>query len=333
MMRNLFFIFILSLYSLLCLEAQQPWQVVSSASIFQDMAGNIAKDKIISESIVPIGGDPHTYEPRPSDAVLVASADLILVNGFNFEGWITELIENSGTKAKVVTITHGIEPIASTTYKNAYDPHAWMDASNGVIYAQNIAQALIELDPPNAKTYRENADVYISQLKQLDQYIFEAIQKIPEQARVLITSHDAFSYYGQRYGITVSPIMGISTDAEAQTSDVSRVSKTIKDTGVPAVFIESTINPKLLKQIAEDNGVKIGGELFSDSIGSKESEADSYLKMLKHNTDVIVNALSEGVMKKTKIDTDDTSHNYISYIILGLIMLGSILFLFLKAQR
>ena len=315
------------------LGAQKKWKVVSSASIFQDMAHNIAKDKIISQSIVPIGGDPHIYEPRPSDAALVAAADLILVNGFNFEGWITELIENSGTRAKVVTITKGIVPIASSTYKNAYDPHAWMDASNGIIYAENIFKALSELDPSNADYYRKNADDYIRELEKLDEYIFDGIKRIPEKGRVLITSHDAFSYYGKRYGIRVSPIMGISTDAEAQTSDVSRVSLTIKESGVPSVFIESTINPKLLKQIADDNGVKIGGELFSDSIGSPESKANSYLNMLRHNTDVIVNALSQGQMEKTKIDDDDTSHNYLSYIILGLIMVGSFLFLFLKAQK
>lgn len=315
------------------LGAQKKWKVVSSASIFQDMAHNIAKDKIISQSIVPIGGDPHIYEPRPSDAALVAAADLILVNGFNFEGWITELIENSGTRAKVVTITKGIVPIASSTYKNAYDPHAWMDASNGIIYTENISGALSELDPSNADYYRKNADDYIRELEKLDEYIFDGIKRIPEKGRVLITSHDAFSYYGKRYGIRVSPIMGISTDAEAQTSDVSRVSQTIKESGVPSVFIESTINPKLLKQIADDNGVKIGGELFSDSIGSPESKANSYLNMLRHNTDVIVNALSQGQMEKTKIDDDDTSHNYLSYIILGLIMVGSFLFLFLKAQK
>jgi ABC-type Zn uptake system ZnuABC Zn-binding protein ZnuA len=314
-------------------EAQNKWKVVSSASIFMDMANNIGKEKILSRCIVPIGGDPHIYEPRPSDAELVASADLILVNGFNFEGWITELIENSGTRAIIATITEGVDPIASETYKNAYDPHAWMDASYGQVYVKNITEALKLLDPQNAEYYQENGKAYRDQLEKMDQYIFKSINKIPEKSRVLITSHDAFSYYGQRYGIKVSPIMGISTDAEAQTSDVSRVSQIIKSSGVPAVFIESTINPKLLKQIAEDNGIKIGGELFSDSIGKEDSEANSYLNMLKHNTNVIVNALSQGQLSKTKIDEDDTSYNYISYGILGLIMIGSFLFLFIKAQR
>jgi ABC-type Zn uptake system ZnuABC Zn-binding protein ZnuA len=315
------------------LAAQKKWKVVSSTSIFQDMAKTIGQDKIESYSIVPIGGDPHIYEPRPSDASLVESADLILVNGFNFEGWITELIENSGTKAKVVTITKGVKPIASLTYKNAYDPHAWMDAIYGQSYIKNISESLQDMDPDNKETYAKNTEAYLKELKDLHQYIEKAIEKIPEKTRVLITSHDAFSYYGDRYGIEVSPIMGISTDAEAQTSDISRVTKIIKDSGVPAVFIESTINPKLLKQIAEDNGVGIGGELFSDSIGEEDSEADTYLNMLKHNTDVIVGALSEGRLTKTKIDEDDTSFNLYLYLGLGILMLGSIILLLIKAQK
>jgi ABC-type Zn uptake system ZnuABC Zn-binding protein ZnuA len=315
------------------LPAQKKLKVVSSASIFQDMAKTIGEEKIESYSIVPIGGDPHIYEPRPSDASLVESADLILVNGFNFEGWITELIENSGTKAQVVTITKGVKPIASATYKNAYDPHAWMDGFYGQLYIENITKALQDMDPENKTFYAKNAEKYINELKDLHQYIENEIEKIPKGSRILITSHDAFSYYGDRYGIQVSPIMGISTDAEAQTSDISRVSRIIKESGVPAVFIESTINPKLLKQIAEDNGVNIGGELFSDSIGEENSEANSYLNMLRHNTDVIVGALSEGKLTKTKIDGDDTSYNLYLYLGLGALMLGSLLLLFFKTQK
>ena len=307
-------------------------KVVASASIFEDILKHIGGEKIEAASIVPIGGDPHIYEPTPSDAMLVASADLILINGLTFEGWITELIDNSGTNAKVILITEGIIPIASERYKNAFDPHAWMDASNGVIYASNIASALQQMDPENKSFYQHNLEKYTAQLRDLDEYIFDAINTIPKEHRILITSHDAFAYYGNRYGIELSAIMGISTDAEAQTSDIIRVSKTIKESGIPAIFIESTINPKLLQQLAKDNKINIGGELFSDSIGDESTEANGYLEMLKHNTDIITKALSQNILSETKIDDDNTSSNWILYLSLGVLMVASLLFLIIKMK-
>jgi ABC-type Zn uptake system ZnuABC Zn-binding protein ZnuA len=330
-MKNLIIIALL-IIGIIPLSGQNALRVVSSASIFQDMADEIAGGLVETSTIVPLGGDPHVYEPTPSDAVLVSKADLILVNGLTFEGWITELIENSGTKGKVVLITEGITPISSQRYKNAYDPHAWMDARNGEIYATNIARGLIDLDPDNKAIYEANLKVYLQKLRELDKYIFESIKKIPEEHRILITSHDAFAYYGKRYGIKLSAIMGISTDAEAQTSDIVRVSKTIKESGISAIFIESTINPKLLKQLAQDNNVKIGGELFSDSIGDENTDAHGYLEMLKHNTDVITRALADNDFSATKIDEDDTSYNLVLYGFLGLLMVGSLIFLIIKIK-
>lgn len=311
------------------LRGQLP-KVVASASIFEDMASHLGKELIETASVVPIGGDPHVYEPTPSDAVLVANADLILINGLTFEGWINELAENSGTNGRLILITEGIKPIASEQYKGASDPHAWMDAQNGIIYAQNISKALQEIDPENKEKYQQYLSDYIDQLKELDRYIEQEITSIPEQQRVLITSHDAFAYYGKRYGIKLSAIMGISTDAEAQTSDIIRVTETIKKSGVPAIFIESTINPKLLQQIAKDNNVKIGGELFADSIGDEDSEGHGYIEMLRYNTDVIVGALARNELSNTKLDQDSDSSNWLLYSILALCMIGSLVYLILK---
>ena len=331
-MKRTLKIVVLFIATITIVHAAQKPKIVASASIFEDIANHIGGDKIEIASIVPIGGDPHVYEPTPSDAMLVASADLILINGLTFEGWINELIENSGTSAGVVLITEGIDPIASPRYKNAYDPHAWMDAKNGEMYASNIARALIKLDPDNKAHYEVNLESYISRLQELDAYIFDAIKTIPEKHRILITSHDAFAYYGKRYGIKLSAIMGISTDAEAQTSDIIRVSKTIKESGIPAIFIESTINPKLLQQLAKDNKVSIGGELFSDSIGDESTEAHGYIEMLKHNTDVITKALSQNILTETKIDEDNTTHNWILYLSMGLLMVLTLLALVLKLK-
>lgn len=313
--------------------SQEKIKVVSSASIFQDMARNIGGDKIISETIVPIGGDPHTYTPKPSDVELVSSADLILINGLTFEGWITELIQNSGTKAKVVLITEGVSPITSEKYHNASDPHAWMDASNGVQYAYNISAGLAAVDPDNALYYADNGAKYTAKIKQAHNYIKKQIASIPEAQRILITSHDAFQYYGKAYDITLNALIGISTESEAQSKDLQRVVDVIRESKIPAVFIESTINPKMLQQIANDTGVKIGGELYADSIGDKDSEAPSYIDMLTHNTDVIVNALKGTSIESTKIDQDDTSNNLWIYILLGAVMMLSLLFLILKMNK
>lgn len=273
--------------------AQEKIKIVASASMFADMAKNIATDDYSIESIVPIGSDPHKYKAKPSDARLVQKADIILLNKLTFEGWIDELIDNSGTKAEVVTITEGIKVIQSAQYKNSADPHAWMDASNGVIYAQNIKDALVKRNPEKKEQLEANFESYKAKLIALDKEIMAAVNSINKEQRVLITSHDAFEYYGARYNLRLEAIMGISTEAEAQTSDIIRVTKVIKENNVPAVFIESTINPKMLKQIAKDNKVEIGGELYADSLGDEESSGNTYINMLRSNTNTIVSALNK----------------------------------------
>jgi len=296
--------------------------VVATASIFADMAQNIAGDEVRIESVVPIGGDPHTYEPTPSDAQLIADADLILKNGLTFEGWLSELIENSGTKAEVKLITEGIAAIGSQTYANSSDPHAWMDASNGLKYIENVKDALIKLHPTLKEQFEFNYGVYRQQIEDMDSYIQTEINKIPAQQRILITSHDAFQYYGRRYGVRLESVLGTSTDAQVQTSDMKRLVQVIKETGVPSVFIESTINPKLLEQLAADNGVSIGGQLYSDSIGDKDSPAPSYWDMLKHNTDTIVKALS-AKKKEIAVESEENgTKNWLLWGVLGLLLIG-----------
>ncbi len=308
--------------------APEKKTVVSSASMIWDMVNNIAGDKVTSKLIVPIGGDPHIYEPNPGDAQKVAGADLIFVNGLTFEGWINELIENSGTKGKTITVTDGIDAISSSVYKNAYDPHAWMDVSLGQQYIKNILKGLVELDPKNAATYKANYEAYSKRLADLDAYIEKRIQEIPQDKRLLVTSHDAFAYYGKRYGIKVEGVIGISTESEAQTSDMVRVVKAIKSSGVPAIFVETTINPKLLKQIAKDNGVEIGGALFADSIGEKGSGGHSYYDMLKSNTDVIVRALTAKGITVSMHDQDSSGSSLVPYLALGFVLIiGLLLFI------
>ncbi|PHN03160.1 metal ABC transporter solute-binding protein, Zn/Mn family [Flavilitoribacter nigricans] len=303
--------------------------VVATASIFADMAEVISGGQVNVQMIVPIGGDPHIYEPTPGDAQLVNGADLILRNGLTFEGWLNELIENSGTRASIVTITQGVQPIESIQYKNSTDPHAWMDVANGLIYIENIKNALTELDPEHADIYEFNYGIYRQQLEDLDREIQQEIRRIPEKRRILITSHDAFRYYGKRYGIDVQAILGTSTDADAQTSDIVRLNKIIQSSGVPAVFIETTVNPKLLQQIATDNNIEVGGKLYSDSIGDKDSPAPTYIDMLKYNTSTIVAALSKADTADTDTSEAEKS-NYGLFVVLGVLLLGGFIFMVVK---
>lgn len=320
----------LSLCLSLTLNAQDKPLVVSSASIFADMASAIGGNLIESTTIVPIGGDPHIYEPTPGDVRLLLKADLILQNGLTFEGWIRDLIQNSGSKAPVHTLTEGIEPVRSELHQNAVDPHAWMDPVNGKTYARNIRNALLQLLPEYQDAINLQYEQYIRQLDSLDHYVRQQIGKIDTSKRILITSHDAFQYYGRRYGLQLESVLGTSTDADVRTSDLIRLNQVIRQHNVPAVFIESTINPKLLYQVAADNNIAIGGKLYSDSIGDKDSPAPTYIDMIRHNTDVIVAGLTSSPVKPKMEPAANNmkSLNTIIFVTLGLIamILGFILF-------
>ncbi len=319
------------------LTAQSKLKVVATASMIADMAINIAGDKLEIDCIVPIGGDPHLHEPTPRDAILVSNAQLILMNGLTFEGWLSELIENSGTNAKSVLVTEGIAAVKSLTYDNSADPHAWMDASNGLIYIENIKNAFVALDPENQATYESNYQSYKKELNELDRFIMEQIKTIPENRRILITSHDAFQYYGRRYGIQLEAILGTSTDADVQTSDIMRINKVIRKNKVPAVFVESTINPKLLEQLAKDNDIEIGGELYADSIGDEDSPAPSYYDMLKYNTTTIVKALTKTGSSESEAteasQANESPKSFALFVVIGMLFLGGFILVYKKLNH
>ncbi len=321
-MRTSFITVIVSFLLTFSLVAQEKINVLASFSVLADMTQNIGGDLIEVNTLVPTGSDPHTHEPTPRDAKLVNNADLILLNGLTFEGWFNELIENSGTKATTFVVSTAIKPIESIAYKDSYDPHAWMNVQYGISYVEQIAKKLIELDPSNKKTYEFNLSVYKKQLAKLDSYVFEEISKIPKAQRILITSHDAFQYFGIRYGLRLEAVLGTSTDAEVQTQDLMRVSKLVRSENVPAVFIESTVNPKLLKQIASDNNVEIGGSLYADSLGDEHSPAPTYYDMIKYNTDVIVKAMtqkSKNVSSEVPIEKEESGPRVWFFIVLAIV--------------
>ncbi len=297
--------------------AQKP-KIVATTTIISDITSQIAGDKVNVISLVPIGGDPHLFEPIPQDAIKITEADLILMNGLTLEGWLNEFIENSGTKAKVVTTTKGITPIESSAYANSPDPHAWMDASNGIIYAENIKNALVDLDAQNKDFYEKNFADYKIKLEKLNIQIRAMLDSIPQEKRVLITSHDAFQYYGRKYGIRLESILGTSTDAQAQTSDINRLYQVISESKVPAIFIESTINPQTMMQIARDTKIRIGGKLYADSLGQPDTEAGTYIGMLLWNTRNIMNGLL-GRMTQEENTTDNNKGSNSNWVFIGII--------------
>lgn len=266
-------------------------KVVCTTTIIYDITKNIAGDKADVICILPIGSDPHIYEPIPSDATKIADADILLKNGLFLEGWLDKLIANTISKEKVFNVSEGVEAIQNNSLHASPDPHAWMNPINGKIYAQNIANFLIVNNPENSKLYQNNAQNYIKKLDSLNTYVKGKILQIPSEKRILITSHDAFRYYGNQYGLRVESAMGTSTDAEVMIEDMNRIVAIIKMTGVKAIFVESTINPKFIQQIAHDQGVNVGGSLFADSIGDSLSKAPTYIEMIKSNTDTIVEGL------------------------------------------
>ena len=315
---------------LIAQEEDKPL-VVASASMFADMAEVIGGNLIEVKMIVPIGGDPHIYEPTPADAQLVASADLILRNGLTFEGWIDELVENSGFSGTYTTITEGIPVIESEEYDNSADPHAWMSARNGLTYIRNIRDALVTLAPEYAEEFNFNYQIYRQQLEDLDQEIEEMLTAIPRHKRILITSHDAFRYFGQRYGVRVEAVLGTSTDADVQTSDIRRLNRVLQESEVPAVFIESTINPKLLQVLAKDNQVVIGGSLFADSLGEKDGPGGTYLGMLAHNARTISEGLSrDRTQHEHEVEEESSAQQYTLFGMILLLMLGSFFFMVYK---
>lgn len=307
-------------------------KVLATASMWADMARHIGGDLIDVETIVPIGSDPHLYEPTPNDVRKVNEADLIFINGFTFEGWLQKLINSSGTKAQSVIITGGIVPITNPHFKNSTDPHAWMDALHGIIYSEHITKALIAFDPEHAVTYQSNFDSYKKELEALHQYILDKINSIPEQQRILITSHDAFHYFGNRYGLQVESLIGTSTEADVQTGDFMRVNQLIKDRKIPAIFIESTINPKLMEQISRENKISIGGKLYADSLGDEKSPANTYINLLKNNANTIADALSKNIIQSNLKTAEKESKTSMWFFLIPIALIALALFVVIKKR-
>lgn len=263
---------------------------LSTINIINDFVTNVAGDKINSVSLLPVGSDPHVYEPVPRDVKNVIDSDIVFYNGFHLENWLEELLENAGGSRPSYQVAKGLEPRKNA--RNDPDPHLWMDPVHAVDYVENIKNTLTEFDLQNAAYYSENAENYIRQLNELDSWIKARMNEIPAENRKLVTTHDAYAYFGERYGMqVVGSIWGITTEDEPSAQEIARLVDSIKAEKVPAVFVETTINPKLMERVAKDANVKVGKPLYGDSLGLPGSGADTYIGMMKTNVNNIVEAL------------------------------------------
>ena len=275
-------------------EGEDKPLVISTSTIIADMTEKIGGDEIEHNGIMEPGADPHIYEPVPADSVAFEKADLIIYNGYNLEPALIKLMNATGVKAQKLAVGEKVTPLQNQDREDLEpDPHVWGDAENGIVMVTGIRDALIELSPEDKEIFTENANRLVEELRQVDIWIRKQIGTIPEGQRRLVTTHDAFEYYAKAYGLEMTgTLIGMSTEEQPSAQTLKNLVEEIKKTGVPAIFAETTINPKLITTVAQEAGVKLAPrELYSDSIGAPGSEGDSYTKMLVSNTQTIVEAL------------------------------------------
>jgi zinc/manganese transport system substrate-binding protein len=312
-----------------------PLRVVASFSILGDMVRQIGGSDVKVDTLVGPDGDAHEYEPTPADARALSAAQVLVINGLNFETWMNRLVKTANFKGTTVIASQGVQPrdfgdddVGGHEHKDGataadkgdgaahgnmghgnadhgntdhgdaghghathVDPHAWQNLSNGVLYARNIGTALAKADPEHADAYRQRTDAYVAKIQALDQRVKQAFAALPAERRRVVTSHDAFGYFGQAYGVAFISTMGISTDAEPSAADVARIIDQVKREKVPAVFLENVSNPRLGQRIAQETGAKLGGTLYSDALAKPGLPAATYLGMFEWNLAAFMSAL------------------------------------------
>ena len=265
-------------------RAADRLNVVASFSIIGDFVRNVGGDLVNVTTLVGPDSDSHVYVPAPADAKLV------FVNGLGFEGWLSRLLKAAGGKASVVTTTAGIAPLK---VGSEADPHAWQSVANARIYVANIRDALVAAAPADAGAFKSNAGAYLAELDALERELREAIAKIPEGRRKVISTHSAFGYFAAAYGVEFIAPLGVSTESEASARDIARIITQIRGAKIPAVFMENITDPRLMGRISAETGAKVGGTLYSDSLTGEKGDSPTYIAMVRHNIKALTSALSQ----------------------------------------
>ncbi|HHF5743832.1 TPA: metal ABC transporter substrate-binding protein [Haemophilus influenzae] len=288
-MRNSFKIMTALALGLFAMQANAKFKVVTTFTVIQDIAQNVAGNAATVESLTKPGAEIHEYEPTPKDIVKAQSADLILWNGLNLERWFERFFQNVKDKPAVV-VTEGIQPLSiyEGPYKDAPNPHAWMSPSNALIYIENIKNALVKYDPQNAAVYEKNAADYAQKIKQLDEPLRAKLAQIPEEQRWLVTSEGAFSYLAKDYNLKEGYLWSINAEQQGSPQQVRKVIDLVRKNNIPVVFSESTISAKPAQQVAKESGAKYGGVLYVDSLSAKEGPVPTYIDLLNVTVSTIV---------------------------------------------
>jgi ABC-type Zn uptake system ZnuABC Zn-binding protein ZnuA len=276
-------------------------QVVATYSIIYDIVKNIGGDLVDIHSLVPIGSNPHDYDPLPADVEKTTDAAAVFYNGLNLESgksWFDKLLKTTGKDgedAPVFRLSEGVEAKYLTTKgsEKETDPHAWLDIRNGIIYAENAKKALIKVDPDHAATYEQNAKEYINKLEQLHQDAVKKFNEIPKDKRFLVTSEGAFKYFSAAYDFKAGYIWEINAENQGSPDQISAVVDLIRNRDVKVLFLETSIDARSMEMVSGETNVPIGGKVFTDSIGKPGEDGDSYIKMMEWNINTILEQLQK----------------------------------------
>jgi zinc/manganese transport system substrate-binding protein len=263
--------------------------VAASFSILGDIVGVVGGDRVTVTTLVGPDEDAHVFEPKPTDVKTILASKLVVTNGLGFEPWAGKLIKSAGYKGEALVAAKGVKVRQlKEDGHDATDPHAWQNPNNVVLYARNIAAALSKVDAAGASTYQANAEAYVKELQTLDAWAKEQFAAIPAPKRKVITSHDAFGYFGAHYGITFLAPRGVNADTEPSAKQVAQLIQQIQREKIRAVFVENMSNPKLVAQLSKDAGAKVGATLFVDALSGPDKPGATYLQMMRHNVTELV---------------------------------------------
>lgn len=301
-MRKLFLI-VATFFALLpqAAVAQEKVKVLASFSILGDLVREVGGDRVEVSTLVGPNTDMHGFQPTPKHVKAAAGAKLVVINGLGLEGWADRLVKAANYKGARLVATKGVKALTAETeghghnhkhkHSDRYDPHAWQEVANVKIYVTNIRDALVGVDPAGKETYAKNAEAYLQKLNALEGDIKQLFAGLSQKERRAITSHDAFHYFGDAYGIEFLAAQSAGGDTQPSARDVAKLIQQIRKEGVKAIFVENISNPRIVEQIAKETGAKIGGTLYSDALSEANGPAPTYLDMMRHNAKTIAAAL------------------------------------------
>jgi ABC-type Zn uptake system ZnuABC Zn-binding protein ZnuA len=268
--------------------------ILATTSFLADLAQNVAGDRLQVQILIPLGMDPHEYEPTPQDVARLSNSQVLIVNGIGYEFWLQKTLDGVGGSRQIITATAGMTPLSDPSGTEAAgDPHMWLDVSKTVKYVENIRDGLTLADPAGKDAYAQNANAYIVKLNQLDQWIKDQVSQIPADKRLLVTNHDALGYFSKAYGFTVvgTVIPSVTTDASPSAQQMTDLIQLIKSSGAPAIFVETGVNTQLADQIGLETHIKVVTDLYLETLSAANGPAPDYIDMMKYDVTQIVDSL------------------------------------------